>query len=143
MVSMAENENVTGRPADDDNGGETASQAPVPPQAPAPVMKARWRDRAWTFRAMVGVALASLLLGGLAGGAVMAASDDGDDRLQHHRMGPWGPDGDAPPGWRHRGPREFQGDGGPGWRWEDGPEDGPSLRPPTASPSPEEPGSTG
>ena len=136
IESMAENENVTGRPAADDNGAETASGPTVPPEAREPVLKTRWRDRAWTFRAMIGVALASLLVGGLAGGAVMAAADDGDDdRFRHHRMGPWGPEVDGPRGWRPHGPRGFE-DRGPRWRWDDGSEDD-SPQQPTPSPSPE------
>jgi len=107
----------------------------VPQQAP--VLKTRWRDRAWTFRSMIAVAIASLLVGGIAGGTVVAVSGDDHDRY-HYRMGPWGPGMRVPPGWRN--PRRFD-DGGPRWRWDDRAPDNPmnpqppSPTPPTASPS--------
>jgi hypothetical protein len=110
--------------------------------APDPVMKPRWRDRVWTFRAMVAVALATLLLGGVVGGAIVAVADDHDDHARF-RMGPGGRFERMPPGWR--GPRQFH-DGGPRWRWNDGPQPpgpgvtpygtpSPQPAPPTASPS--------
>jgi hypothetical protein len=142
---MADNEDATGSPAGDetpeptagsDVGAEatadTVSQPVVPPAGPQPVLVTRWRDRAWSFRSMIAVALASLLVGGLAGGAIMAASGDDDDR-GHFRMGPYGPGGAMPPGWRGDGPG-FN-DGGPRWRWNDGPQTPPA--------SPSSPGSTG
>jgi hypothetical protein len=72
---------------------------------------------------MLAVALATFLIGGIAGGVVVAAS--GDDRGDHygdHRFGPRGPGGPmmGGPGWRGRGPKQFDG-GSPGWRWNDGP----------------------
>jgi hypothetical protein len=112
--------------------------------APAPILKTRWRDRAWSFRAMLAVALATLVLGGIAGGAIVAASDGGDG---HSRflIGPGGRMHKVPPGWR--GPRRFQ-DGGPQWRWNDGPpappnvqpyqQPGPSAPAPSPLPSPSE-----
>lgn len=124
-----------------DQAAQTAERPAAGPPGgdSSPVLKTRWRDRAWSFRAMIAVALASVVIGGLAGGAVVAASGDDNDREQ--RMGPWGPGGGMPPGWRERGPRDFRGDGGPRWRWEDGPrEDDPTPQSP--SPSPTTPGST-
>jgi hypothetical protein len=92
----------------------TATQPVIPPEAAAtsaagPVLKTRWRDRAWSFRAMIAVAVASVLVGGVAGGAIVAASGDDHDRDQY-RMGPWGPGGQMPPGWRHGGPRWHRDD---------------------------------
>jgi len=142
---MAENDDVPGSPDRD--------SAPAPEQQPAqqpeqqPVLKTRWRDRAWTFRAMLAVALASLVIGGVAGGVIgaVAGSDDRDD---HYRMGPWGPGMQMPPGQRGRGRRDFGGPGGPGWRWNDGPQQAPDLTPygtpsPSAPSSTPSPGSTG
>src|SRR4051794_9504669 len=38
-----------------------------------------WRDRMWSLPAVVAVALASVILGGLGGAALVSASDDGSD----------------------------------------------------------------
>jgi hypothetical protein len=117
---MADDDNVSGTPA----GGEdaTAETAQVPPDAPEPpaqpILVTRWRDRAWSFRAMVAVALATLLLGGIAGGAIVAVADDGNDGHSRFLIGPGGRADRMPPGWR--GHRHFH-DGGPQWRWNDGP----------------------
>jgi hypothetical protein len=99
---------------------------PATPQAePAPVLKTRWRDRAWTFRSMLTVGLASLVAGAVVGGVVGAAVSDDDD---HERVGRFGPGTHMPPGWHHHGPG-FNGDDRPGWRWDDG-------QPPGQSPTP-------
>lgn len=72
---------------------------PVPPTPPAaaPVLKTRWRDRAFTLRSMVAVGLAGLVLGAGAGvgTALVASHDDGPD-FRHQRMGPGGPGGGFP-----------------------------------------------
>ena len=143
---MADNDEVSG--SSDHDAAPEQSRPVLPPDpaaepvgavATAPVMKPRWRDRAWSFRAMLAVALATLLLGGIAGGTIVAVADDDHDQ-RHVWMGPGGPGKRIPPGWR--GPKRFE-DGGPRWRWHDGPPppDGnvtpygqPS--PPTPSPSP-------
>lgn len=137
---MAENDDVPGSPED---AATPVEETPVRP-AREPVLKTRWRDRAWTFRAMIAVALASLVIGGVTGGVIGAAADHGDrrDRMDRMgRMGPWGP-GHGP----GRGRGGFADDG-PGWRG-NGPQ-APPLTPygvptPTnpASPAPS-PGSTG
>jgi hypothetical protein len=106
---MADDDNVSGEAAD----GEDATTQPA-----QPVLVTRWRDRAWSFRAMVAVALATLLLGGIAGGTIVAVADDGNDGHSRFLMGPGGRADRMPPGWR--GHRHFQ-DGGPQWRWNDGP----------------------
>ena len=156
--SMADNDDVPGsRDRDAEAVGSGAGEAseptaeqPLPDQPPAPaepasgpaagpVLKTRWRDRAWSFRAMLAVALATLVIGGVAGGSIVALADgDGHD---HHGVRPWGPGGPmGGPGWKWRDPRGFDGDGGPRWRWDDGPQQDPRLQPPTPSPSA---GSTG
>jgi hypothetical protein len=72
-----------------------AQGAPVPPgsQPASP----RLRDRVWSLRAVIAVALASVIIGGL-GGAALAnvADDDGDVRRGpggFQRGGPGGPPG--------------------------------------------------
>ncbi len=88
----------------------------------------------WTFRALIAVALASVILGGLAG-AALANVGDRDERRGpggFHRMGPMGPPGDQRWQWRN-GPRDDQmprwqapRDGGPG---------DPMPSPPTPTPT--------
>ena len=161
---MAEDDDVSGSPGGNAGGSAEGSAGddattpeetrPVLPPDPAsatphatphPVLVTRWRDRAWSFRAMLAVALATLVIGGIAGGTVVALADD-DDEHGHFWMGPGGPDDGMPPGW---GPRHYR-DGGPKWRWDDGTPDGPDMMPyggqPTApsplTPSPSS-GSTG
>ena len=126
---MADDESVPGTP-EAAVPPEPASEPPAavePVPAPAPVLKTRWRDRAWTFRAMLAVAAASLVIGGVAGG-VIGATAGGDDDHGDYRMGPGGPGMKMPPGWRHRGPG-FDGPGGPQWRWDEGPQQAPSMTP--------------
>jgi hypothetical protein len=120
---------------------EPTSAAPLSgPAVAAPVLKTRWRDRAWSFRALLAVALATLIIGGVGGLVVGAAAARHHDRHDgfYHRLGPGGGPGMGP-GWRMRG--------GPGWRWDDGngqPFGGPGTAQPTPStPSPTAPGTTG
>ena len=110
-----------------------AQQAPAPEPAPdvgpAPE-KQRLRDRVWSFRALIAVALASVIMGGLGGAALANVAQDDDER----RLGPgqgWfdreGPGG--PPGlmkerkreriekWRRgMGQRQWGQEGPPGIR---------------------------
>jgi hypothetical protein len=135
---MAENDDVPGTPEDDATSGDTRpvlppdAPAPAPAPAPQPILKTRWRDRAWSFQAMIAVALATLLIGGIAGGVIVAAASDDDDH-GHFWMGPGGPGGRMPPGMReHR----FR-DGGPRWQWNDPEPQDPPLTPygvPTPTP---------
>jgi hypothetical protein len=140
---MPDNDEVSGGPEGLDPGPEQTrpvlppdpAAEPVAAGVSAPVMKARWRDRAWSFRAMLAVALATLLLGGIAGGTIVAVADDDHDQ-RHAWMGPGGPGKRMPPDWR--GPRHFQ-DGGPGWRWNDGPQPPDGDVTPYGQPSPPTP----
>lgn len=131
---MAENDNDPG--ASERGEQPTAETSPVlPPDTPAPaqpVLVPRWRDRAWSFRAMLAVALATFLVGGIAGGVIVAATDD--DHPDHGRFVIM-PGDRMPPGWRM--PHRFR-DGGPQWRWNDGQQPpGPGTAPDsTPSPSP-------
>ena len=134
---MADNDEVSDTP--EPEATPTEETRPVLPPEPVaapphatttPVMKPRWRDRVWTFRAMLAVALATLVLGGVVGGTIVALADDDHDERGYLRMGP----GDRmPPGWR--GPRHFH-DGGPGWRWNDGPQPPDGGTTPYGQPSP-------
>src|SRR5687767_7509878 len=68
-----------------------------PPPASAPP-KQSFRDRVWSLRSVVAVALAAVILGGL-GGAAIASVVDGDDERRGPGQGRFergGPDG--PPG---------------------------------------------
>jgi hypothetical protein len=78
----------------------TTPADPVPVAAAGPILKTRWRDRAWTLRAMIAVALATFLVGGLIGGVIVGAVTDDHDGQRMHRH--WGPGMQVPPGWRHR-----------------------------------------
>jgi hypothetical protein len=143
---MADNDDVPGSPA------PVTSEQPVAAPGPAvAVAQTRWRDRVWSFRAMIAVAVASLIIGGIGGGLVGGVLGF---VVGHHvdrsEMGPWGPGMHGPgmhgPKWRERGHG-----GGPGWRWDDGgpqgpltPYGGPSAPNPTPTPSSTpSPGSTG
>ena len=84
---------------------ETAVQAPQPVAAEAAPQTSRLRDRMWSFRSMVAVAAATLLLGGAGGAALVAVTDGGHDRPD--RMGRFadGPGGRGGPDGRQRGPQ--------------------------------------
>lgn len=92
--------------SDDRPDEGTAHQETVPPAEEHPP-KQRWTDRVWGFRAVVAVALASVIIGGL-GGAALAnlGGRDGNDRTgpgfgHQFRGGPGqgrGPNGFVPPG---------------------------------------------
>lgn len=149
---MAQNDDVAGSPGPDATPAQPAADEPATVSQPVtagptagPVLKTRWRDRVWSFRAMLAVALATLVIGGVGGLVVGAAAARHHDRHDgfYDRMGPGGP-GMMGPGWRMRG--------GPGWHGYDGqpygqPYGGPASSLPApanpASPTPSAPGSTG
>ncbi len=113
-----------------DGGDQTAPLGAVPPHDPArPVpttyappgagavpVPGRWerlRERAWSLRAVLAVALASVLLGS-AGGAALASAAGGEDA---GRGGPGGPGGrhgfnGGPPGFGRQGGATQQGQQG-------------------------------
>jgi hypothetical protein len=76
----------------------------LPPDQAPPPPKQRFADRLWSLRAVIAVALASVILGGLAGAAIANAGNDDDRRgpMRFQRGGPMGP-------------------GGGQWQWGDGP----------------------
>ena len=103
-----------------------AEQASTADAAPAPA-KQRLRDRLWSFRAVIAVALASVIIGGLGGAALANVAQDDDER----RFGPGqGRFDRGGPDWRRgMGQREWRQDGPPGV-----PPSG-LLTPPTPSPT--------
>lgn len=148
---MTQNDDVAGSPDRDVTPPETPAEHPVAdepaaaaPVAAAPVLKTRWRDRAWSFRAMLAVALATFVIGGIGGGVVGAAAGHEHRHDRFSRMGPGGPGMGMHPGWRRH---EGRWNGGGPW-WNQGPQQpqptpygGPSSSAPT--PSPASPGATG
>lgn len=111
---MDENEAPEVRP---DDAGEISSDVPqsVPAATPQPE-KVRLRDRMWSFRAMVAVAIATLLLGGAGGAAIVAAT--GHDHGDRERFGRFvGGPGGGREGFGGNGPgfgQQGQGWGQPG-----------------------------
>lgn len=118
---MAENDQTPATPdptgpAADETRIEASDRPEAPvAAAPAPVATAtgpRLRDTVWNFRSMVLVAVASLLIGGMGGAAVVAAADEdhgdrariafitgnGDGRFgeDDNRIRPFRQDGSAP-----------------------------------------------
>ena len=100
--------------------GDGADQTPAPPRAEQPAADAvppppsaprvRWQDRVLRLPAVIGVALATLIMGGF-GGAALGALTHGRDHHdgwgdRHERMGGGGPGrmGDGPMGPGHPGP---------------------------------------
>jgi len=65
---MTDNDDVTVDPPVTSEQPAAAPQPAVPVSQPA--AQPRWRDRVWSFRAMIAVAVASLIIGGLGGGLV-------------------------------------------------------------------------
>ncbi|HET6153206.1 MAG TPA: hypothetical protein VFE15_09620 [Marmoricola sp.] len=58
--------------------------------------KARLRDRVWSFRAMLAVGVATLLIGGAGGAGIVALADGGNDhgpQIGRFAGGPGGPGG--------------------------------------------------
>ena len=96
-------------------GDGTAHQEPVPPQQTVSTTppgettpRQRFTDRLWGFRAVIAVALASVIIGGLGGAALASLGGRHDDGRSgpgfghHFRGGPGqqgrGPNGFGPPG---------------------------------------------
>ncbi len=81
----------------DETPAETAEQEPVhAPEtteaAAASPPTVRLRDRVWSFRSILAVAIASLLLGGAGGAGIVAATDGHGHRDRFSRFA-FGPDG--------------------------------------------------
>lgn len=98
-----------------------AIPADRPPAQPVQPPQQRLRDRVWSFRALIAVALASVIVGGLGGAALASISKGGDDgrfgpgQGRFQRGGPGGPPG-MNPGQQGRpggGQRQFGQNGNP------------------------------
>ena len=90
----------------------------IPPDREPSGPKERFVDRLWSLRAVIAVALAAVILGGLAGAALANAGDDHDDRFRMRPgMGPGGGPRGLQPGQPQRPPGADQ------WYWRDGPRD--------------------
>jgi len=87
------------RPVPPPDGEATPTQAIPAEGTTATAPKQRFRDRVWGLRAMIAVALASVILGGLAGAALGSFGDHGDEGRfgpghgRFQRGGPMGPPG--------------------------------------------------
>jgi hypothetical protein len=90
-------------------------------QLPESSRPQRFRDRLWSLRAVIAVALASVIVGGLAGAALANIGDEQDGRRGPGigRFGPGGPQGNGP--------------GGQRWHWGDGPQRQRPPSPPTSA----------
>ena len=90
-------------PAADTGAGTTTATLPPPAAPQPPPARPRFADRVWGWRSTLAVAIASLIIGGLAGFAIGHASAGGDDRgfgpgrggfgHQGHGLGPGGQNG--------------------------------------------------
>lgn len=79
------------------DAGAAAPDAPATaetaePAATAPPTEVRLRDRVWSFRSILAVGIASLLLGGAGGAGIVAATEGHGDHERFARFG-FGPDG--------------------------------------------------
>jgi hypothetical protein len=122
------------RPEPPPEPDSTSTRVLPPDREPAGPQK-RFADRLWSLRAVIAVALASVILGGLGGAALASAGDDHDGRGggpfpgRMQRGGPMGPPGTQKWHWND-GPQR-RGQGERQWR-QDG---GPNVVPPTPSPA--------
>jgi hypothetical protein len=69
----------------------------LPPDRPEDGPRQRFADRVWSLRALIAVALASVILGGLGGAALASVGDDDgrdgrDGPGRFHRSGPMTPE---------------------------------------------------
>ncbi len=89
-----------------DNPAEAPTPAAPGPVPPAASSGPRFRDRVFGVRAMVGVGLAGLVLGGLGGGAIgaVAGHDDRGDRGGRGERGGQQRDFDQRPGGGQQAP---------------------------------------
>ncbi len=104
------------------------------------------RERTWSFRSVVAVALATLIVGGLGGAAIGALVDDDHDDRRQGRF----ERADDRRGWQGRDGRERRGPGqwgrrgqGQGQWGRDGSPGDQQQAPPSVTPSPSPPESTG
>jgi hypothetical protein len=78
---------ATNEPDPTPAGATAPDPAPDPAPEPPAETRTRWRDRAFGFRGVVAVALATLILGGVGGAAIgVVASGDGHDHQGPARL---------------------------------------------------------
>jgi hypothetical protein len=119
----------------------------LPPDRSPDGPKQRFVDRLWTFRALIAVALASVILGGLGGAALANAGSKDDNRRGGPfpgRMGQRPGNPMMPPGNGGRllppGNQQWQWDDSPHrrgmgqWQWDEG--QNPGVVPPGTTPTP-------
>lgn len=96
-----------------------AAPAPVAPAVPAAPAAPRLRDHVFSFRSVIAVGVATLLIGGAGGAALVAVtSDDHDDQVRISRFG-------DRPGRDGNGPQfQYGPDGGRGFAPPNAPEGG-------------------
>lgn len=134
-------ESRPGQPPPPEHQPDVTHTHVLPPDRDPMAGKQRFSDRVWSLRAVIAIALASVILGGLAGAALASAGDDHDDRGTHFGRG-----GPVPPGMQrfHERRKEFmerrkefmEGRGYGHREWAPGYPDGPSpSRPPRPTPS--------
>ena len=96
-----------------------SERPPLPPDQPpaAAGQSQRWRDRAWSLRAVIAVGLASVILGGLAGAAIATVGNH-QDQQRGPGFGRFQGGPGMPPGQRGfgQGPRRFHDPNGSGQR---------------------------
>lgn len=91
---------------------QAAAPVAEPAAAPAPAApRPRLRDHLFTFRSVIAVGVATLLLGGAGGAALVAIADDGHED----------------------GPRIIQRGDRPDWQFQNGPGGGPGFGPPNGT----------
>src|SRR3954451_21541778 len=111
----AQPEPAANRPAEPVAATPPPPPPPGPPAAPV-AQRTRLRDLAFGLRSLIAVGVAGVILGGLAGFGIHAATDDDRRDGRMGRSGPWF----GPPGGFGQGPRRFpdvgqgQAPGGPG-----------------------------
>ena len=121
-----------------------AEEQPTAPPQPAPVAEAaaeppaprtRLRDLVFGLRSLVAVAIAGVIVGGLGGFAIHAATDGHDERMG--RFGPREGFGGGPGGGFQQGPGGFPQ--GPGGGFQQGPDGqpGPGQMPGQMGPGPQ------
>ena len=105
---MAENDNpeIPEQPADTAVSEPVPTAEPDPAYAVAPAPQPRLRDHLFSFQAVLAVALATLLLGGAGGAALVALTDDDHDGPRVVQFD--GPGRDRGPGGFERGPGDRQ-----------------------------------
>lgn len=111
----------------------------LPPDQEPPEPRQRLQDRLWSFRSVIAVALASVIVGGLGGAALASVAQDDDERRfgpgqgRFNRGDPDGPSGMMDDRRRER-MKQWRDERGLGQRQRG--QDGPPGVPPSGLPTP-------